>query len=181
MTLVDHFRNVVGKTSHDARGDATAFIGPATIENRQGSSLVPFHPRTGTDIPVGPLAERGSLNPAEDDSPDPATSTPDSQNIVHDVLKGLDVWFKFEVSGLEKEATQQAQLWADHGLPRHDLEVGEPLEVERVLVGRALEVYWNWIRKARRRVTGAINREVRQVSQALADGVIALESYRRSE
>src|SRR3954452_14268952 len=148
MTLVDHFRNVVGKTSHDARGDATAFIGPATIENRPSTTLVPFHPRTGTDIPVVPLAERGSLNPAEDDSPDPATSTPDSQNIVHDVLKGLDVWFKFEVFGLEKEATQQAQLWSDHGLPRHDLEVAASLVVLCVLVGRVLTASRIWIPQA---------------------------------
>src|SRR5262249_35791414 len=57
----------------------------------------------------------------------------------------------------------------------------EPLDVEEVLAARANEIYWNWIRKARRRVEAAIARETRRVAEALAQATSAFEAYRASE
>ena len=184
MTLVDQIRTAAGwpppnamngngTARHSEPSDSNATAGATFVPLVQQATLVPASIATDGD---GALPET-----SDDDSTSILASSPDSQNVVHDVLKGLDVWFAYEVSGLEREAMAQAHSWAEHGLPRHDLQFQEPLDVENVLVGRALEIYWTWIRKARRRVTVAINREPRRLSKALTDGVGALDSYRSAE
>jgi hypothetical protein len=144
--------------------------------------LVPFPLRASSDSTTrSGAAGAAAADTAPPELSDTLASAPDSQNIVHDVLKSLDVWFNIEVCGLEKNAVQQAHSWAEHGLPRHDLEPHAPLDVEQVLAGRATEIYWSWIRKARRRVTGAIGRELRTITEAINDAVSALESYKTIE
>src|SRR5205085_2510543 len=71
----------------------------------------------------------------------PSDDVAGQQNVVHEVLKGLDVSFGYHVAGLEKEAQRYAQTWADRGLPRHDLALDEPLEVEKELAHRARQIY----------------------------------------
>ena len=87
----------------------------------------------------------------------------------------------FAYAALEKAADHAAQIWAERGLPRHDLEAQDQLDVEKGLEHRARQIFWQWIRDVRRRVDGAIARELRNLTVALGAANSALESYRATE
>jgi len=188
MDLVERLRGMAGwspsePTNGNGRHDSSAessfnpaLIPPTLFEKDFGASG--GHPPSTPPELSGQHA-RADVD-AEPDS-DESSPGPDNQNVVHHVLKGLDVWFKIEVSGLEREATHQAVSWAERGLPRHDLDTAEALDVEQVLAHRANEVYWTWIRKARRRIDAAISRENRRISDALERATVAFDAYRGIE
>jgi hypothetical protein len=111
-------------------------------------------------------------------SEDRATTSGD---VVHDALKGPEVGFKYEVAGLEKEARRLAHMWADSGLPRHDLERGEPISAEVVLSQRAGEIYAGWIRRVRHKVEAAVSVQRGLLDRALENGLRALDAYRQTE
>jgi hypothetical protein len=99
-------------------------------------------------------------------------------DIVHETLKGIDVNFGYDVSALAREAEEQARMWAEAGLPRHDVDHDSPFEAEVLLARRAGEIYARWIRKVRRRVDAAISAQRMALDDALADGWRALDRYR---
>jgi hypothetical protein len=105
----------------------------------------------------------------------------DHRSVVHEALKGLDVWFGYQVSALEKDALRHATAWAEKGLPRHDLDVNEPIEVEKDLRNRARQTYWQWVREVRRRMNGALSRQLTALGNALSGANRALESYRQAQ
>jgi hypothetical protein len=80
-------------------------------------------------------------------------------------------------SALEKEARTLARVEAERGLPRHDLPIQEPLEVEKQLSQRALQVYWQWHRDVRRRVDGALAGEIQRIKAALTAATALLGNY----
>ena len=92
-------------------------------------------------------------------------------HVVHDLLKGLEVSFGIEAGQVEKEAVENARAWAEKGLPRHDMEAGGQLEVERMLAHRASRAFTDWARRVRDRVEGAIQSE----SEKIGAGLITLE------
>jgi hypothetical protein len=99
-------------------------------------------------------------------------------DIVHETLKGLDVSFGYQVSDLEKSALRSAHDMAAAGLPRHDLQSTEPLDVELELSQRASQVFCHWSREVRRRVEAAIAKELRSAKAALTTINAALAAYR---
>lgn len=117
------------------------------------------------------------------DPPDPARVHVEGEDVrtgeenfghfTFDVIKGLDVGFGIELKALEDEARRYAAEWAEKGLPRHDLEPEEPLEVEQVLTKRCVQVFSEWVRKVRTRMEDTIERE----AQALGKKVVALRQF----
>jgi hypothetical protein len=111
----------------------------------------------------------------------PSEITADGHNVVHEALKAVDVWFKYEVSALEREASQLAQQWAQRGLPRHDLVSQTPSEAEQVLTQRAIEIYAAWISRVQRRIAAATAKQIGRMQRAVTDAQHALQAFRQSQ
>src|SRR4051794_32523630 len=178
-------------------GYGNRFVGaPLAVEptDRSPSGIVP-----PSSVRFDDALHRPSDMPDEESAvqalePLPASPTPageaavidyephaEQRSVVHETLKGLDVWFGYQVSGLEKEALRHATTWAEKGLPRHDLDVNEPIEVEKDLANRAAQIYWQWVREVRRRMNGAVSRQVTAMGTALSAAHRALEHYRQAQ
>lgn len=116
-----------------------------------------------------PSADSLSSTPA-DLPADPDTE--DATRGVYDVTKKTDFWFEREVGALEKEAVESATLWAEKGLPRHDVPRTEPFEPEQVLAKRCSQIFRDWQLRVRTKMQDAIERG----SQDLGDHVAALRT-----
>lgn len=96
---------------------------------------------------------------------DAASSAADEgpSGVVYTITKKTDYWFDREVHVLERDARDEAAKWAAQGLPRHDLERVDPLEVELVLAGRTVELFRQWISRVRTKMRDAINAEAEYI------------------
>ena len=88
--------------------------------------------------------------------------------VVHSITKKTDVWFDREVFALERDTRKEAASWAAQGLPRHDLNRVDPLEIELVLAGRCVELFRQWVGRVRVRVKDAIAAEAEGIGDNLA-------------
>lgn len=146
--------------------------------NGRGAEIpIPLTPTRDGVAPSDPPDYAVILDPSPaprpafaDDRDDQKESGENFGHLSYDVIKGLDVGFGYELKSLEDEARRQAIEWAEKGLPRHDLEPLEPLEVEQVLAKRCVQVFSEWVRKVRTRMEDTIQREV----QALGKNVLSL-------
>jgi hypothetical protein len=109
-----------------------------------------FKPITGADEP----SPNGK--PADDEGP---------SGVVYTITKKTDHWFDREVVGLERDAKKEAADWAAQGLPRHDLQRVDPLEIEIVLAGRCTELFRGWVGRVRTKMRDAINAEVEDIGK----------------
>jgi hypothetical protein len=108
-----------------------------------------------------------------DDSPAAQTGDDDNASgVVYAITKKTDFWFDREVFVIERDAKREAADWAEHGLPRHDLERVDPLEVELVLGNRCVELFRQWVGRVRTRMRDAINEE----AEFIASQTSALEA-----
>lgn len=87
---------------------------------------------------------------------------------VHEVTKKTDYWFEREVGAIEKQAVTWARLWAEKGLPRHDVPRTEPLEPEQVLAKRCAQVFREWQLRVRTKMQDAIEEGSQQVGEDVA-------------
>ena len=107
----------------------------------------PLKSVTGTEDSVQPQAE-------DDDG---------AAGVVYAITKKTDFWFDREVFVIERDAKKEAADWAERGLPRHDLERVDPLEIELVLGNRATELFRQWIGRVRTKMRDAINAEAERI------------------
>ena len=100
---------------------------------------------------------------APDDLPSTTGASPNGDEgpsgVVYSITKKTDFWFDIELSGIERDARKEAADWAAQGLPRHDLQRVDPLEIELVLAGRCVELFRGWIGRVRTRMRDAIAAE----------------------
>lgn len=95
-----------------------------------------------------------TVQPADDEGP---------TGVVYTITKKTDFWFEREVHVLERDARTEAAQWAAQGLPRHDLQRVDPLEVELVLAGRSVELFRQWVARVRTKMRDAINAEAERI------------------
>lgn len=109
-----------------------------------------------------------------DDTPSSQAGDDDdnASGVVYSVTKKTDYWFDREVFVIERDAKKEAADWAERGLPRHDLERVDPLEVELVLGNRCVELFRQWVARVRTRMRDAINEE----TEGIAAQTSSLES-----
>jgi len=193
--MFDYILRATGwKNGHDGNGNRPVPGAPLPAEPTNHSSTVlalPFGARVDPsgDQHLDPLPEQASDQASE---PTPISAVrlgegvvvedePYARSVIHEALKGLDVWFGYQVSALEKDALRHAVAWAERGLPRHDLEAHEPIEVEKDLTNRAGQTYWQWVREVRRRMNSALSRQLTSFRAALSGANRALESYRKAQ
>jgi hypothetical protein len=148
-----------GSGVHTASADSPAVI-PISSELHALSDFDPSTVRSDTAV------QSSTPSVAESSSTAPVSS-PDTGYLVHDLLKGLEVSFGIEASQLERKAIENARAEAEKGLPRHDLEPNEGLEVEKVLAHGASHVFADWMRRVRQRIEGAIQVESERVGKQL--------------
>lgn len=87
-----------------------------------------------------------------------------ASGVVYSITKKTDFWFDREVSVIEQDARKAASDWAERGLPRHDLQRVDPLEVELVLGNRCAELFRQWLGRVRTRMRDAINQEAEHIA-----------------
>ena len=85
--------------------------------------------------------------------------------VVYSITKKTDFWFDLEVHTLERDARKEAADWAAQGLPRHDLQRVDPLEIELVLAGRCVELFRQWVGRVRTKMRDAINAEAENIGR----------------
>lgn len=137
--------------------------------------------REALDIDGLPVQPKGSLidqfwtrfrpiSPAKDETRDGDHPDADdaASGVVHSVIKKTDFWFDREVFVLERDTRTEASRWAAQGLPRHDLERVDPLEIELVLAGRCVEIFRQWVGRVRTKMKDAIATEAEGIGNDLA-------------
>lgn len=87
---------------------------------------------------------------------------------VHQVTKKTDYWFEREVYEIEKQAREAARMWAEKGLPRHDVPRTEPFEPEQVLAKRCAQLFRDWQLRVRTKMQDAIERGSQQLGEQVA-------------
>ena len=109
------------------------------------------------------------LSPAKDEAGSVAESADDTASgVVHSITKKTDFWFDREVFTLERDTRKEAASWAAQGLPRHDLNRVDPLEIELVLAGRCVELFRGWTGRVRTKMKDAIATEAEGIGNDLA-------------
>jgi hypothetical protein len=97
----------------------------------------------------------------------PASTAADDDGlpgVVHSITKKTDFWFDREVAVIERDAKKEAANWAAQGLPRHDLQRVDPLEIELVLAGRITELFRQWVGRVHTKMRDAINSETERIA-----------------
>jgi hypothetical protein len=123
---------------------------------------------------------RGPGNPpiAEGVADDSGDET--DAGVVHSITRKTDYWFDRQVFELERDARHEAASWAAQGLPRHDLDRVDPLEIELVLAGRCVEIFRQWVGRVRVKMRDAIAAEAERIGmdvsrlQATTDRLVHL-------
>lgn len=87
---------------------------------------------------------------------------------VHSITRTTDFWFDLEIARIERKAIEEADQWAVAGLPRHDLQMDEPLPVESTLATLCTELYRRWIERVKTRVQDAIEESGQHAARAVA-------------
>ena len=83
--------------------------------------------------------------------------------VVYSITKKTDYWFDREVFTIERDTRKEAADWAAQGLPRHDLQRVDPLEIELVLAGRCVELFRGWVGRVRTKMRDAIAAEAESI------------------
>ncbi len=140
---------------HSATPDSNRAIGrpPETPAQTRGffdQFWSRFKPITAVDEPSA------NGKPSDDDGP---------SGVVYTITKKTDFWFDREVFVIERDAKKEAADWAAQGLPRHDLQRVDPLEIELVLAGRCTELFRGWVGRVRTKMRDAINSEVENIGR----------------
>jgi hypothetical protein len=99
---------------------------------------------------------------------DSGESDDGASGVVHSIIKKTDYWFDREVFTLERDTRKEAASWAAQGLPRHDLNRVDPLEIELVLAGRCVELFRQWVGRVRTKMKDAIATEAEGIGSQLA-------------
>lgn len=136
--------------------------------------------RTESDVDGMPVQQKGSIldqfwarfrpvSLAKDETDGVAESVDDTASgVVHSITKKTDFWFDREVFTLERDTRKEAAGWAAQGLPRHDLNRVDPLEIELVLAGRCVELFRGWTGRVRTKMKDAIATEAEGIGNDLA-------------
>ncbi|GLC27756.1 hypothetical protein [Roseisolibacter agri] len=96
---------------------------------------------------------------------DPLADSDGAASGVHAITKKTDYWFEREVGGIEKQAVEWADAWADKGLPRHDVPRTEPLQPEQVLAKRCAQTFRDWQLRVRTKMQDAIEKSSQQLGE----------------
>jgi hypothetical protein len=104
-----------------------------------------------------------------DRTPDMAPPDGDAvDNGVYAITRNTDYWFERELGMIERMAREQAEGWAQRGLPRHDVPRTEPLEPEQVLTARCAQLFRDWQRRVRTKMQDAIEAGSQEVGRQVA-------------
>jgi len=124
------------------------------------------------------------LDPPKSD--EPGGDDDGASGVVYSVTKKTDQWFDRELWVLERDTRAEAESWAKQGLPRHDIDRVDPLEIELVLAGRCVELFRHWVGRVRVKMRDAIAAEAQDVAadaarlQSTADRLRELQDTTRN-
>lgn len=169
--------------TYQHRPDAARLNGNGSHGNGNGQSTEHEKSlREALDMDGEPVQDKGSmfdqfwarfrpLSPAKDDEAagggdDPSEDA--ASGVVHSIVKKTDYWFDREVFVLERDTRKEAASWAAQGLPRHDLNRVDPLEIELVLAGRTVELFRHWVGRVRTKMKDAIATEAEGIGTDLS-------------
>ena len=161
-SLADSMSNLWRSRSAPAMGSSEGAVLP-TESATLGATETPSATRRSDETIVIDVESGRAIGPVED-----VAGPADVPNVVHQAIKSADVWFGYEVSGLENEARELARIHAEKGQPRHDLERTRPLEMEVILEQRGKEILWGWITRVQRKMLSAIGGETEKIGAGLA-------------
>jgi hypothetical protein len=113
---------------------------------------------TNVHSQIAPIAESQPRVPAVSATPSDSELVDDRAvtSGLHGILRATDFWFNAELNVLEKEAKDLAAALARAGLPRQDIPAAEEIEPERVLRGKATQLFEQWQERVRRKLHDSI-------------------------